>query len=168
VTTRQLFLTYIGRHRRRLGLGLLATGSGALVSTIPPRFVGAAIDELGGGHDVGVVLKLAALIVAVTGLQVLLQAIGRMLTIGNGRDIEYEMRNDLFAHLQRMHLGYYQYQRIGDLMARLTNDLNAVRTMLSGGFLNLAATTMTLVFTVAAMLAINVGGLIHEYHRAAA
>jgi ATP-binding cassette subfamily B multidrug efflux pump len=157
VTTRRLFLKYVGRHKRRLALGLLATGSGAFVSTIPPRFVGGAIDELGGGQHIGVIFQLAALTVAVTGLQVLLQAIGRLLTIGNGRDIEYEMRNDLFAHLQRLHLAFYQHQRIGDIMARLTNDLNAVRTMLSGGFLHLASTVTTLVFTVAAMLAINVG-----------
>jgi ATP-binding cassette subfamily B multidrug efflux pump len=157
VTTRQLLFRYTGRRRGRLALGLLLTGAGGLVSTIPPLFVGSAIDELGGARNVGVVLTLAGLIVAVTGIQVVLQAFGRLLTLGNGRDIEYEMRNDLYAHLERMHLAYYQHQRIGDLMARLTNDLNAVRTMISGGFLNLVKATVVTVGAIAAMLTINVG-----------
>jgi len=156
VRSRKLFAAYIGRHRRPLVLGLLATGAGALASTIPPLFVGGAIDELGGAQDYGVVLGLAALMVAVTAVQMLLGAVGRVLVIGYGRDVEYDMRNDLFDHLQRMHLGYYQRQRIGDLMARLTNDLNAVRMMVGAGFMHLAKIAMTFVFTVAAMLSISV------------
>ena len=52
-----------------------------------------------------------------------------------GRDIEYDLRNDLFAHLERLPLAYYQTQQTGDLMSRLVNDITAVRMLLGVGFL---------------------------------
>ena len=54
----------------------------------------------------------------------------RRIIIGVSRDIEYDMRNDFFAHLQKLPLAYFQTHRTGDLMSRATNDLNAVRMMI--------------------------------------
>ena len=54
----------------------------------------------------------------------------RRILIGASRDIEYDMRNDFFAHLQTLPLSYFQAHRTGDLMSRATNDLNAVRMMI--------------------------------------
>ncbi len=54
----------------------------------------------------------------------------RRILIGASRDIEYDLRNDFFAHLQRLPLSYFQTHRTGDLMSRATNDLNAVRMMI--------------------------------------
>ena len=53
----------------------------------------------------------------------------RRIIIGVSRDIEYDLRNDFFAHLQLLPLAYFQARRTGDLMSRATNDLNAVRMM---------------------------------------
>jgi ATP-binding cassette subfamily B protein len=55
-----------------------------------------------------------------------------------------------------MHLGYFQHQRIGDLMARMTNDLSAVRQMQGPGVMNVASTTMTFAFTIVSMLGVSV------------
>ena len=57
----------------------------------------------------------------------------RVILIGISRDIEYDLRNDLFAHLVSLSPDYYARQRTGDIMARATNDLNAVRMMLGPG-----------------------------------
>ncbi len=54
----------------------------------------------------------------------------RRILIGASRHIEYDMRNDFFAHLQTLPLSYFQAHRTGDLMSRATNDLNAVRMMI--------------------------------------
>ena len=54
----------------------------------------------------------------------------RRILIGASRHIEYDMRNDFFAHLQTLPLAYFQTHRTGDLMSRATNDLNAVRMMI--------------------------------------
>src|SRR6185369_793006 len=57
----------------------------------------------------------------------------RVIIIGVSRDVEYDLRNDLFAHLVSLSPDYYQRTRTGDIMARATNDLNAVRMMLGPG-----------------------------------
>ena len=64
----------------------------------------------------------------------------RMILIGISREIEYELRNDLFAHLTRLPARYYQPHRIGDLMSRATNDLSAVRMVLGPGIMYTANT----------------------------
>ena len=64
----------------------------------------------------------------------------RRIIIGASRHIEYDMRNDFFAHLQRLPLAYYQAHRTGDLMSRATNDLNAVRMMIGPSVMYSAST----------------------------
>jgi ATP-binding cassette subfamily B protein len=147
---------YLRRHRLRLGVGAFLAVGGAFLSTIPPVFIGQIIDQLSRSAEFGSIVVLGASMVVVTAGQALCQALGRYLIVASGRDIEYEMRDDLFHHLQRMDLGYYQHQRIGDLMARMTNDLNAVRMMVAQGFQNLTSTLAVAVFAVAAMFALSV------------
>ena len=72
----------------------------------------------------------------------------RWVVIGISRDIEFDLRNDLFAHLETLSYSYYQRTRTGDIMARMTNDLNAVR-MLMGPAIMYSANT--LLFTAAAL-----------------
>ena len=77
------------------------------------------------------------------------------MVIGISRDIEFDLRNDLFAHLERLSYSYYQRNRTGDIMARATNDLNAVRMLLGPAIMYSAN---TIVFTAGAlgfMLAIS-------------
>ncbi|MFI5269954.1 MAG: ABC transporter ATP-binding protein, partial [Chloroflexota bacterium] len=70
--------------------------------------------------------------------------------------IEYRLRNDLLLHLQRLHPAFFQTTRTGDLMARMTNDLNAVRQMLGPGLQNFTNTLVSFVITLAIMLSISV------------
>lgn len=147
---------YLREHRSRLGVGTLLAVGGAFLSTIPPIFIGRIIDQLGREAALGGIVLLGAAMVAVTAGQALCQACGRYLIVASARDVEFEMRDDLFHHLQRMDLDYYQHQRIGDLMARMTNDLNAVRMMVAQGFLNLTSTLAVAVFTVGAMASLSV------------
>src|SRR5205814_8210179 len=85
-----------------------------------------------------------------------IRGFGRYHVVDGSRLLEYEIRNDLLEHLQRMHLGYFQQSRIGDLMARMTNDLTAVRQMYGFGLLMSVSTSATLVFSIAAMLQVSV------------
>ena len=79
----------------------------------------------------------------------------RMVLIGISREIEYELRNDLFAHLTRLSARYYQSHRIGDLMSRATNDLSAVRMVLGPGIMYTASTLATFVGTIVLMVRIS-------------
>ena len=79
----------------------------------------------------------------------------RMVLIGVSRDIEFELRNDLFAHLARLPARFYQDMRIGDVMSRATNDMSAVRMVLGPGIMYTATTLATFAGTVIFMATIS-------------
>jgi ATP-binding cassette subfamily B protein len=81
----------------------------------------------------------------------------RMILIGVSREVEYELRNDIFRHLTRLAPSYYQNHRIGDVMSRATNDLTAVRTVLGPGIMYTANTVATFVSAVVLMARIHAG-----------
>jgi ATP-binding cassette subfamily B protein len=79
----------------------------------------------------------------------------RRILTGVSRDIEYDMRNEFFAHLQTLPPQYFQANRTGDLMSRATNDLNAVRMMIGPAVMYLSDTLLAFVVALSAMLAID-------------
>jgi ATP-binding cassette, subfamily B, multidrug efflux pump len=155
-SARATYFHYVGRHRTQLIFGTLAVAAGSIAAVVPPRFIGQIIDGLNSGTSVDAIVRLALLALLFSGVDAICRAGGRYFIMNTSRYIEYDMRNDLFAHLQRMHLGYFQHQRIGDLMARMTNDLSAVRQMQGPGVMNVSATTLTFAFTIISMLSVSV------------
>ncbi len=109
------------------------------------RWVGVPLLPGIGRHKL---LTYALLLVVIALAKGLFQFLTRWILIGISRDIEFDLRNDLFAHLEKLSYSFYQRTRTGDIMARATNDLNAVR-MLLGPAIMYSANTM--VFTVAAL-----------------
>src|SRR5689334_22332585 len=110
-----------------------------------------AIDALPEGVMSRVVL-FACLLVAFSFLKGLFQYWMRVIIIGISRDIEYDLRNDLFVHLAGLAPDFYGRTRTGDIMARSTNDLNAVRMMLGPGIMYWTETSVTLILSVIVML----------------
>ncbi|HEX9496564.1 MAG TPA: ABC transporter ATP-binding protein [Candidatus Limnocylindria bacterium] len=155
-SARATYFHYVGRHRNQLLLGTLAVAAGSVAAVVPPRFIGQIIDGLNRGTTIDTIVQLALFALLFSALEAVFRALGRYFMMNTSRFIEYDMRNDLFAHLQRMHLGYFQHQRIGDLMARMTNDLSATRMMQGPGVMNIVSTSMTFAFTIASMLAVSV------------
>ena len=149
-------IEYLRKYRLRYvlgGLGLLCTTS---LLMVVPWWVRGAIDviERGDPHsELGGYALWIALAAAAGGL---LRGVSRSIIFNAGRNVEYDIRNDLFAHLEKLPLGYYQSQRTGDLMSRAVNDINAVRMLLGPGFLNLVNTPLYLVYAAVFMLAMNV------------
>ena len=154
-SARATYFHYIDRHRTQLLLGMLAVAIGSVAAVVPPRFIGQIIDGLNRGTTMDAIVRLALFALFFSGLEAIFRAAGRYFMMNTSRYIEYDMRNDLFAHLQRMHLGYFQHQRIGDLMARMTNDLSAVRQMQGPGVMNIVSTTLTFTFTIASMIGVS-------------
>jgi ATP-binding cassette subfamily B multidrug efflux pump len=152
---RATFLHYLGQHKLRIALGVIVVGLSAFAAVLGPLLIGRIVDALTQGADLDSVLRLAALMVALAAIESVLRGFGRWRILDASRRIEYRMRNDLLAHLQTMHLAYFQHQRIGDLMARLTNDLQAVRQMVGFGILMLTNTLLTLIFTFVSMFGVD-------------
>src|SRR5258706_6289291 len=98
----------------------------------------------------------AVLIIAAALAQGLVRTFSRALIFNAGRDVEYDLRNDLFAHLQKLPTSFYQSQRTGDLMSWVINDISAVRVMLGPGVLNFANAPLYYVYAMALMLTMDV------------
>ncbi|HET8774017.1 MAG TPA: ABC transporter transmembrane domain-containing protein, partial [Thermoanaerobaculia bacterium] len=154
-SSRRTLLHYLGQHTLRLAIGIAIVGLSAFVAVLPPLLIGRIVDALTAGADLDIVTQLALVMVALAALENVLRGLGRWRILDASRQIEYRMRNDLLGHLQTMHLGYFQHQRIGDLMARLTNDLQAVRQMIGFGTLMMTNTLLTLLFTFISMFSVN-------------
>jgi ATP-binding cassette subfamily B multidrug efflux pump len=152
---RATFLHYLGQHKIRIALGVVVVGLSAFAAVLGPLIIGRIVDALTQGAELETVLRLAALMVVLAAIESALRGLGRWRILDASRRIEYQMRNDLLAHLQTQHLAYFQHQRIGDLMARLTNDLQAVRQMVGFGILMLTNTLLILTFTFVSMFGVD-------------
>jgi ATP-binding cassette subfamily B multidrug efflux pump len=149
-------LGYVLRYRRAFGLGLICSFATTGVTLSAPLVLRAAIDDLTTGVTRGKLLMYGGALLAIGLVGGLFRFWTRRILIGASRDIEYDMRNDFFAHLQSLPLSYFQQHRTGDLMSRATNDLNAVRMMIGPSIMYSANTLLTFVAALAMMLAIDV------------
>jgi ATP-binding cassette subfamily B multidrug efflux pump len=146
---------YLKRHRSGLVWGGICVLFNNGIWILFPQVIGHAVDALRQGVTRQKLFTYSLLIVAIALAKGAFQFLTRWVVIGISRDIEFDMRNDLFAHLERLSYSYYQRNRTGDIMARATNDLNAVRMLLGPAIMYSAN---TLVFTAGAlgfMLAIS-------------
>ena len=139
---------YLKRYRRGLWLGALCVLLTNGISVQFPRVVQHAVDDLRQAVTSHILAKYALLIVGVFAAKGIFQFLTRWVVIGISRDIEFDLRNDLFAHLERLSYSYYQRNRTGDIMAKATNDLNAVRMLLGPAIMYSAN---TIVFTALAL-----------------
>ncbi|MDP9131171.1 MAG: ABC transporter ATP-binding protein/permease, partial [Candidatus Binatota bacterium] len=147
---------YLRRYWRRYLIGgLCLLGTATLVMAIPwwTREVVRIIEQGGSLSDVRFY---ALLIIAAAVLQCIVRTYSRALIFNAGRDVEYDLRNDLFAHLEKLPLAFYQANRTGDLMSRVINDISAVRVMLGPGVLNFVNAPVYYVYAVILMLSMDV------------
>jgi ATP-binding cassette, subfamily B, multidrug efflux pump len=147
-------LPYALRCRRAFLLGLGCAIITTAVSLLSPWILKYAIDDLTLGVSRAKLAgyALVLLLIAVAGGY--FRFLMRRIIVGASRVIEYDLRNDFFAHLQQLPLSYFQDRRTGDLMSRATNDLNAVRMMI-GPAVMYSATTL-IVFVVALIMMISI------------
>lgn len=113
------------------------------------------VEAIEAGRPEGDVARLALLLAAVGVAGGALRYFSRVLVFNAARQVEYELRNDLFAHLQRLPQSFYFRWRTGDLMSRCVNDLNSVRLLLGPGLLSVVQTPVLWVGSLALMFAMN-------------
>lgn len=120
-----------------------------------PTILGRAIDDLKAGITRPKLFTYSLLLIGVALAKGIFQFLTRWVVIGISREIEFDLRNDLFEHLEKLSYSYYQRTRTGDIMARATNDLNAVRMLLGPAIMYSANTIVYTVGALAFMLKIN-------------
>jgi ATP-binding cassette, subfamily B, multidrug efflux pump len=120
-----------------------------------PLVIRRAIDDLRTGVTSHKLLVSAELLIAVAVTKGIFQFLTRWIVIGVSREIEFDLRNDLFRHLEGLSYSFYQRTRTGDIMARATNDLNAVRMLLGPAIMYSANTVVFTAGALAFMLSIS-------------
>jgi ATP-binding cassette subfamily B multidrug efflux pump len=148
-------LPYLRRHRRRLTVGLFCLLATTALSVASPWVLRYAVDDLAVSLTRGKLYLFSATIVGLVLCEGGFRYHMRMILISISREIEYELRGDLFRRFTLLPARYYQAHRTGDLMSRATNDLSAVRMVLGPGILYTANTAATFVATIVLMLRIS-------------
>ena len=139
---------YLRRYWKHFAWGGVAVILYNVIRVLIPSIVGRAVDDMKNGVTEAKIVHHALLLLLVAALAGIFLYITRQVIIGASREIEYDLRNDLFTNLSRQSASYYHTHRTGDIMARTTNDLNAVRQLLGPAIMYSAN---CLVFTAAAL-----------------
>ncbi len=139
---------YFRRYRRDYFWGGLSIILSNAIAVLFPLVVAMVIDGLNTGVTKRKVLIYSGMLLGVTVGKGIFLFLSRFILIGISRDIEFDLRNDLFTQLEKQPTSYYHRNRTGDIMARMTNDLNAVRMLLGPAIMYSAN---TILFSVGAL-----------------
>jgi ATP-binding cassette, subfamily B, multidrug efflux pump len=150
------FARYFLPYKKSLAVGVVCILGSTVVGLLVPIFVGRAVDDLGAGPTWANITRSALLVVGasiVSGVFLFLQ---RRILIGMSRHVEYDLRQDFYAHLQRQPLTFFHGHRTGDLMARATNDLASVRQLAGPMIMYTLQTVFVVLIILPLMLRISV------------
>jgi ATP-binding cassette subfamily B protein len=154
-TLRQM-LPWLRPYRRALLWGALAVLGSNAFAVLGPWILKGGIDTLNGeAANPRPLWQWATAMVVAAACGGVFLFLMRNTLIGVSRHVEYDLRRKLFAHLQRLPLPFFERYEVGDLMARVTNDLNSVRMFLGPGLMYLVNTVLVLGFSIVLMLRIS-------------
>ena len=150
-------LPYFLRYRLRFSVGLVALALACAVFITTPLVLGEAVDTI---NDEGNItnrrlLLLAALTIGIQTADSALRFVTRIFVSGSSRLVEYDLRNDVYAHIQSMDQRFFHENQTGDLMARVSNDVLTVREFLGPGLMDLVRSALLFVAGLGIMLYID-------------
>ncbi|WP_239492740.1 ABC transporter ATP-binding protein [Luteitalea sp. TBR-22] len=146
---------YLGRYRRPIALGLTCAVFSNLFTLLTPWVLKYAVDDLTAGVTHAKIGGYAAAVLAISAGGGLFRYFMRRLIVGASREIEYDLRNDFFAQLQRLPRAYFDTARTGDLMSRASADLGAVRMMVGPAAMYAVSTGVLAVAAIGMMLSLD-------------
>ncbi len=146
---------YLRKYRGSYFIGTICVFVNNGVWILFPLVLRHAVDGLQAGVTREKLLTYSLELMGVAAIKGIFQYLTRWIVIGISREIEFDLRNDLFRHLESLSYSYYQRTRTGDIMARATNDLNAVRMLLGPAIMYSANTIVFTAGALAFMLSIS-------------
>src|SRR5437588_491129 len=150
------FTRYFRPYKTSLVIGIACILASTVIGLISPWLIGRAVDLLVSGHSWWQVTRYALTILGVSLVSGTFLFLQRRILIGMSRHVEYDLRQDFYAHLQRLPLSFFQANRTGDLMARATNDLAAVRQLAGPMIMYTLQTIFVVLIILPLMLRISV------------
>ncbi|HEX5732449.1 MAG TPA: ABC transporter ATP-binding protein [Blastocatellia bacterium] len=148
-------LSYFAPYRRLVIFGVTCVLMTNLVKLTSPLVLGKAVDDLNAEVTHAKLLSYGGLLIAIALVQGIFLFTQRRVLINISRHIEYDLRNDFYAHLQKLPFEFYQRHRTGDLMARATNDLSAVRMIVGPALMYSMNTIFAMTLIVPIMASIS-------------
>jgi ATP-binding cassette subfamily B multidrug efflux pump len=148
-------IPYFKKYRRSYAVGTICVFLTNGIWILFPLVIRRAVDDLHQGVTKYKLGYYALVLLGVAAAKGIFQFLTRWIVIGVSREIEFDLRNDLFRHLESLSYSYYQRTRTGDIMARATNDLNAVRMLLGPAIMYSANTIVFTAGALAFMLSIS-------------
>jgi ATP-binding cassette, subfamily B, multidrug efflux pump len=155
MTPLRKLINYFAPYKRTLIFGIACVFMTNLVRMTAPLVLRHAVDDLAANITHSRLLEYAGLLILIALTQGVFLFTERRLLINMSRDIEYDLRNDFYAHLQKLPFEFYQTHRTGDLMARATNDLSAVRMIVGPALMYSMNTFFAMALLVPLMAAIS-------------
>ncbi|HVF50708.1 MAG TPA: ABC transporter ATP-binding protein [Pyrinomonadaceae bacterium] len=150
------FFLYFRPYKKSLVSGVLCILASVVFGLLVPAIVGRAVDDLRNDVSWGKITRYALTLLAVSGVSGVFLFLQRRILIGMSRHVEYDLRQDFYAHLQKLPLSFFQANRTGDLMARATNDLAAVRQLAGPMIMYTLQTIFVVVIILPLMLRLSV------------
>ena len=155
-------LHYLRRYKWSYIVGFVALVSATVSSLLPPLILQRAVDDIEftlsgiGNPDRGLLLQYGLIIMGIALAESVVRYVSRRIVSGAARQIEYRLRADLANHLLRLDQGFYVQARTGDLMSRLTNDLQAVRDFIGPTVVDMSRSLVVLIAGFGFMIVIDV------------
>jgi ATP-binding cassette subfamily B protein len=147
---------YLVRYKWRFGTGFVLLIAASFIVMVPPIIVQKAIDSIDDGVTRSELAKYAAMLLGLALVEATVRYVGRTLISGTSRYVEYDMRNDITAHLMTLDQTYYTSAHTGDLMARCTNDMQRVRDLCGPGAMEITRAVAMMIAGFLFMLTVNV------------
>lgn len=148
-------LPYLGKYRRRIILGFAMVLLTVVASLFSPWVLKYVVDGFRHEFSKEKLPFYASLILGISVVEGFFRFWMRRILIGVSREIEYDLRNDFLAHVQKMSLSFLQARSTGDIMSRATNDLNAVRSVLGPGIMYSMNTVALVILSTTLLLKLN-------------
>jgi ATP-binding cassette, subfamily B, multidrug efflux pump len=148
-------LGYVRPYRMRVALAVVLLLGVALLELLGPFLTAVALDRAIPAGDAGLVARLAALYAAALLLSFAFEYVQTLLTTWLAQRVMNDLRVEIFAHLQRLDLRYYDRNPVGRLMTRVTNDVEVLNELFGSGVVTVFGDVFTLVFIMAAMLLLD-------------
>lgn len=148
--------SYIKKYIRRMGLAILFSAIGGITGLFAPVLTQKALDEAIPNKNVRQLVMLAVILFSVYVVSIVFTTIRSKIMIKVSQSIIYDIRKDLFEHLQKLSFQYYDDRPHGKILIRVVNYVNSVSDMLSNGLINIVLETINLIFIVGFMLAVDV------------
>jgi ATP-binding cassette subfamily B multidrug efflux pump len=155
VSPSRRLLEHLVPYRRVYVKGFLGVVAATALQLAAPWVTKLAIDDLVAGVTAAKLWAYGAGVLALAAAAGWFRFQNRRIIVGASREFEYSLRNEFFAHLQRLDFGYFHRTRTGDLMSRATNDLTAVRMLMGPAVMYTSSTVLTFVVAVVLMVSID-------------